>query len=66
MSAVTLPITLYSVVDATGTTTIQVVRHTEVHNPQRVLYGRLPDYRLSDHGLKQAGRLAEFLAVAAP
>ena len=59
MSAVTLSLPLDSVIDATGTTTILVVRHTEVHNPQRVLYGRLPDYRLSDHGLKQAGRLAE-------
>ncbi len=62
MSAVTLPLPIDSVVDATGTTTILVVRHTERHNPQRVLYGRLPDYRLSDHGLKQAERLAEFLA----
>ena len=30
----------------------------KLNNPQRVLYGRLPDYRLSDPGLKQAGRLA--------
>jgi broad specificity phosphatase PhoE len=62
MSAVTLPLPIDSAVAATGTTTILVVRHTEVHNPQRVLYGRLPDYRLSDYGVKQAERLAEFLA----
>jgi probable phosphoglycerate mutase len=62
MSAVTLPLPIESVAEATGTTTILVVRHTEVHNPQRVLYGRLPDYRLSDYGIKQAERLAEFLA----
>lgn len=62
MSAVTLPPAAESAADATGTTTILVVRHTEVHNPQRVLYGRLPAYRLSDHGVKQAERLAEFLA----
>jgi broad specificity phosphatase PhoE len=62
MSAVTLPSAADSAVGATGTTTILVVRHTEVHNPQRVLYGRLPSYRLSDYGIKQAERLAEFLA----
>ena len=62
MSAVTLPSTADNAVGATGTTTILVVRHTEVHNPQRVLYGRLPAYRLSDSGVKQAERLAEFLA----
>jgi broad specificity phosphatase PhoE len=30
------------------------VRHGEVFNPQRVLYGRLPGYRLSDSGLLMA------------
>jgi broad specificity phosphatase PhoE len=30
------------------------VRHGEVFNPQRVLYGRLPGYRLSDLGLLMA------------
>ena len=62
MSAVTLPLAAESAAGATGTTTILVVRHTEVHNPRRVLYGRLPAYRLSDYGVKQAERLAEFLA----
>ena len=30
------------------------MRHGEVFNPQRVLYGRLPGFRLSDLGLKMA------------
>jgi broad specificity phosphatase PhoE len=30
------------------------MRHGEVHNPDRVLYGRLPGYRLSDLGVEQA------------
>jgi len=37
------------------------VRHGEVHNPQRVLYGRLPNYRLSDDGRAMARSAAEFL-----
>ncbi len=43
-------------------TTILLVRHTEVHNPDRVLYGRLPRFRLSDYGRQQAERTAAFLA----
>ncbi len=43
-------------------TTILLVRHTEVHNPDRVLYGRLPRFPLSDYGRKQAERTATFLA----
>ncbi len=62
MSTGLLPTAPDTVVSATATTTILVVRHTEVHNPQRVLYGRLPAYTLSAHGLKQAERIAEFLA----
>ena len=37
------------------------MRHGEVHNPQRVLYGRLPNYRLSDDGRAMARSAAEFL-----
>jgi len=62
MRTVALPTAPDSVVSATGMTTILIVRHTEVHNPQRVLYGRLPAYTLSEYGLKQAERVAEFLA----
>ncbi len=35
------------------------MRHGEVHNPQRVLYGRLPSFRLSDDGRRMARAAAE-------
>lgn len=41
-------------------TTVHLVRHGEVHNPEGVLYGRLPGYRLSDRGVAMAERLATF------
>ena len=40
-------------------TVVHLVRHGEVHNPDGVLYGRLPGYRLSDLGRKQAQLVAE-------
>lgn len=43
-------------------TTIILTRHTDVHNPDEVLYGRLPRYRLSDLGLRQAEVTASVLA----
>lgn len=36
------------------TTRIALVRHGDVHNPQAVYYGRLPRFRLSDLGRRQA------------
>lgn len=39
-----------------------VVRHTDVHNPNNVVYGRLPRFRLSDLGRDQAERTAAYLA----
>jgi broad specificity phosphatase PhoE len=42
-------------------TVVHVVRHGEVHNPQGILYGRLPGYRLSERGQKQALVVAEHL-----
>ena len=33
---------------------MHLVRHGEVFNPERVLYGRLPNYRLSDQGVLMA------------
>lgn len=42
--------------------TVHLLRHGEVDNPQRILYGRLPGYRLSDLGKAQAVAAAEFLA----
>ena len=41
------------------TTVVHLLRHGEVHNPEKVLYGRLPGYHLSDLGLKMAERVAE-------
>ena len=43
-------------------TTIHLLRHGEVHNPTKVLYGRLPGFRLSERGLEQAEVAARFLA----
>lgn len=43
-------------------TVVHVVRHGEVHNPERILYGRLPGYRLSDRGLAMAERVADHLS----
>src|SRR5689334_12557013 len=44
------------------TTAVHLLRHGEVHNPDRVLYGRLPGFRLSDLGIAQAEVAAQFLA----
>lgn len=43
-------------------TIVHLLRHGEVHNPEGVLYGRMPGYRLSGHGEQQAKLVAEFLA----
>lgn len=48
----------------TGRTVVHLVRHGEVHNPEGVLYGRLPGYELSDRGKQQALSVAEYLADA--
>ena len=45
------------------TTTVHLIRHGEVHNPEGVLYGRLPGYRLSELGREMADIVARFLAV---
>ena len=44
-------------------TVVHLVRHGEVHNPGRVLYGRLPGFRLSALGEAQAKVVGEFLAA---
>ncbi len=41
---------------------IYIVRHTDVHNPADILYGRLPRFGLSEIGRKQAWVTAEVLA----
>ena len=47
----------------TVTTTVHLLRHGEVHNPDGVLYGRLPGFRLSDLGERQAQAAADWLAT---
>ena len=42
-------------------TMVHLVRHGEVENPAGLLYGRLPDYHLSDLGREMAARVAEHL-----
>jgi broad specificity phosphatase PhoE len=44
------------------TTIVHLVRHGEVHNPEQVLYGRLPGYRLSELGERMAEQAAAALA----
>ncbi|HVE26388.1 MAG TPA: histidine phosphatase family protein [Sporichthya sp.] len=43
-------------------TIVHLVRHGLVHNPEGVLYGRLPGFHLSDVGVKMADRVAESFA----
>jgi len=43
-------------------TRVHVLRHGEVHNPQKVLYGRLPDFHLSQLGQQMAAVVAEAVA----
>jgi broad specificity phosphatase PhoE len=42
--------------------TVHLLRHGEVANPGRVLYGRLPGFRLSELGERQADAAAKWLA----
>ncbi|WP_324649495.1 histidine phosphatase family protein [Georgenia sp. H159] len=42
-------------------TTVHLLRHGEVHNPDGILYGRLEGYRLSERGQQMARRVAEVL-----
>ena len=39
-------------------TTVHLMRHGEVHNPEGVLYGRMPGYHLSDLGVQMAEKVA--------
>jgi broad specificity phosphatase PhoE len=43
-------------------TTVHVLRHGEVFNPGKILYGRLPDFHLSELGGQMAVAAAEWLA----
>lgn len=46
----------------TAPLTLYLVRHGEVSNPQHVLYGRLPNFHLSETGIQQANAAAQYLA----
>jgi broad specificity phosphatase PhoE len=57
----------------TERTVVHLLRHGEVHNPNGVLYGRLPDYHLSEAGIAMAEAAARavtgrdvVLVVASP
>lgn len=43
----------------TEKTTVHLMRHGEVHNPEGVLYGRRPGYRLSELGREMAQTVAD-------
>lgn len=43
-------------------TIIHLLRHGEVHNPDGVLYGRLPGFRLSEDGVLMAKAAAKWFA----
>lgn len=42
------------------TSTVHVIRHGEVENPQKILYGRQPGWRLSERGQAMATTLGEW------
>ena len=44
------------------TTRVHLLRHGEVYNPEKVLYGRLPGYRLSELGKQMAVLAAAAIA----
>jgi broad specificity phosphatase PhoE len=43
-------------------TRVHLVRHGLVHNPEGVLYGRIPGFRLAEAGERMADRLADHFA----
>jgi broad specificity phosphatase PhoE len=43
-------------------TTVHLVRHGEVYNPDGILYGRLPGYHLSELGRTMAERVAQTIS----
>ena len=45
-------------------TTIHLVRHGEVDNPEGVLYGRLPHFGLTERGHEMAARVAKHFSTA--
>jgi broad specificity phosphatase PhoE len=46
-------------------TTVHLMRHGEVFNPDGILYGRIPGYHLSERGHEMARRVAAHLSASA-
>jgi broad specificity phosphatase PhoE len=46
-------------------TTVHALRHGEVFNPDKVLYGRLPNFHLSDLGRQMADGAADYFLLLA-
>lgn len=42
-------------------TTLYLMRHGEVHNPEKILYGRMPNFFLSETGKQQAHAAGKWL-----
>lgn len=47
-------------------TTLYLIRHGEVYNPQGIIYGRLPGFGLSAHGREQLKTAAALLRADGP
>ena len=47
-----------------GATVVHLLRHGKVHNPAKILYGRLPGYGLAASGHAMAAGVAEYLRGA--
>jgi broad specificity phosphatase PhoE len=61
MSASTTGMPADGTADAPTLTVVHLMRHGEVHNPQKLLYGRLEGYRLSGLGEQMATVVAQHL-----
>lgn len=46
----------------TTTTVVHLLRHGEVHNPEGILYGRLPEFHLSETGVRMAELAASWFS----
>ena len=46
---------------ANSSTTIYILRHGHVHNPQQVLYGHMPGFHLSEKGKREVQVSADYL-----
>jgi len=52
--------------EITRPVTISFIRHGHVHNPQRLLYGRLPGFALSERGRAEAQIMAAAVCELSP